>query len=132
MERHTLYGYELLRAANADPLAQNIALCHHERFNGSGYPRGLAGSDIPMEAQIVALADVYDALRTRRCYKDEFSVTESVDLIEAERGKHFSPELIEAFHASFGKIRAVRRRFKDDPTVAQIERIQALNPTPHK
>ena len=132
MKRHTLYGYELLRAANVDPLAQNIALCHHERFDGSGYPRGLVGDDIPLEAQIVAMADVYDALRTRRCYKEEFSVSESVELIDAERGKHFNPELIDAFHSSFGRIRAVRRRFKDDPTVAQIERLQGLTPSPRK
>ena len=126
MKRHTLYGYELLRAANVDPLAQNIALCHHERFDGTGYPRGLKGADIPIEAQIVALADVYDALRTRRCYKNEFTVSKAIELIDAERGKHFNPELVDAFHASFGRIRAVRRRFKDDPAMAQVERIQSL------
>jgi len=97
MKRHTIYGYELLRLVNADEVAMNIALSHHERWDGRGYPNGLAGEDIPMEARIVALADVYDALTTQRVYKAPITLDASRNLITRESGTRFDPRVVQAF-----------------------------------
>ena len=97
MKRHTLYGYELLKLVNADPVAQNIALCHHERWDGKGYPKGLKGEEIPLEARIVALADVYDALTTQRVYKAAIDLETSANLIVLDRGKRFDPKVVDTF-----------------------------------
>jgi cyclic di-GMP phosphodiesterase len=95
MKQHTQYGHELLKLANVDPIGQNIALCHHERFDGSGYPAGLVGEAIPLEARVVALADVFDALTTKRCYKDSYDLVASRDIIVSEAGKHFQESLVQ-------------------------------------
>lgn len=96
MKQHTVFGHELLRLAKVDVVAQNIALCHHERFDGTGYPQGLGGDDIPIEARVVALADVFDALTTKRCYKASYNLETSREIIESEAGKHFEPSLVQA------------------------------------
>ena len=83
-------------------MARDIARCHHEKFDGSGYPAGLAGEDIPLCARIVALADVYDALTTKRVYKPAFSHAEAVALIREGRGRHFDPAIVR-------RIRRLRR-----------------------
>ena len=119
MKRHTIYGYELLQAAHADPVAQNIAHCHHERFDGTGYPQGLTGKLIPIEARIVALADVYDALRTRRCYKEAFPEDVAVDMIIRESGKHFDPDLVQGFRMRLDDIRDIRLHHADDPLLQE-------------
>jgi len=111
MKRHTIYGYELLQTANADPIAQNIAYCHHERFDGSGYPQNLKGRKIPVEARIVALADVYDALLTKRCYKEAFPEKVAIDIIMRDSGKHFDPDLVQAFRMRVEDIREIRKRY---------------------
>ncbi len=97
VQQHTLFSTELLK----DPylvVARNIALYHHERYDGSGYPFGLRGEEIPIEAQIVALADVFDALRTTRSYKRSFTAGEVLDTITADEGRvnrhHFNPLLL--------------------------------------
>ncbi len=104
MKTHTTQGAKTLAAAmgefpNADFLrmAHDIALCHHERFNGSGYPLGLSGDAIPLCGRIVALADVYDALTSKRVYKSACSHEEAVDAIVAEKGEHFDPVIVEMF-----------------------------------
>ena len=74
-----------------------IAYYHHEKWNGTGYPKGLKGEEIPLSARIVALADVYDALATKRVYKEAYSHKKTVDIIISEKGKHFDPEVVEAF-----------------------------------
>ncbi|MFX8496808.1 HD domain-containing phosphohydrolase, partial [Acinetobacter baumannii] len=74
-------------------LAREIALAHHEKWDGSGYPRGLAGEAIPLSARIVAIADVFDALTTRRPYKEPWPVQEAMSHIAAQAGKHFDPAL---------------------------------------
>jgi putative two-component system response regulator len=94
MKKHTIYGYDLLKEARADQIAQNIALCHHEKFDGAGYPYGLKGDTIPMEARIVALADVFDALTNKRCYKEAFSNDTAKELITDASGSHFDPEIV--------------------------------------
>ncbi|SDS02694.1 response regulator [Pseudomonas oryzae] len=78
-------------------MAHNIALCHHEKWDGSGYPHGLRGEAIPLEARIVAIADVFDALTSERPYKQAWSVEEAVALIRSEAGRHFEPRLVQLF-----------------------------------
>jgi putative two-component system response regulator len=94
MKVHTVIGNEILLDAGADPIACTIAFAHHERFDGSGYPRGLAGNGIPIEARVVALADVYDALTTRRCYKAAMGQEDALKVVLAESGKHFDPGIV--------------------------------------
>lgn len=95
MQRHAEMGAEILgeHSSGLLKLAAEIALCHHEKWDGSGYPRGLAGKDIPHVARIVALADVFDALTSERPYKKAWTVEEALALIEQESGKHFDPAL---------------------------------------
>lgn len=113
MKRHTQYGFELLGLARAEEMARNIALWHHERFDGAGYPHGLKGEGIPLEARIVALADVYDALTTRRCYKEAYSTEEAERIIRDESGGHFDPVVVGAFFGAIGTVHAIRSRYSD-------------------
>jgi PAS domain S-box-containing protein len=95
MERHTTVGHQILDGSDSDLLrmAAKIALTHHERWDGDGYPRGLSGESIPLEGRIVAIADVFDALLSDRYYRPAMTVTESVEVIEEGRGTHFDPEI---------------------------------------
>jgi putative two-component system response regulator len=104
MQTHTLLGQETLSAAlHKYPDAQflrfasDIVACHHERFDGTGYPYGLAGHEIPLCARIVALADVYDALTSKRVYKPALTHEEAVEVILKGSGAHFDPEVVNAF-----------------------------------
>jgi putative two-component system response regulator len=104
MKRHTVIGgqtLDVLAAAHPEAsfllLARDIAWSHHERFDGSGYPRGLKGQQIPLCGRIVAVADVYDALTSRRVYKDAYSHETAVSIIRDGSGTHFDPEIIQAF-----------------------------------
>jgi putative two-component system response regulator len=104
MKQHTVIGARTLDAAvSAHPeaeflgMAREIARCHHEKFDGSGYPGGLVGEEIPLCGRIVALADVYDALTTKRVYKPAFSHEQAVAIVEEGRGKHFDPDIVDAF-----------------------------------
>lgn len=99
MKTHTVIGAKLLANSRSEILqmAEQIALSHHERWDGTGYPQGLARNKIPLVGRIVSIADVFDALTSKRPYKDPFPVEEAIDIIEKERGKHFDPQLVEAF-----------------------------------
>lgn len=101
MKTHTTRGAEIIdnlkNISKNKNLASNIALYHHEKWNGNGYPEGLVGEAIPIEARIVALSDVYDALRMPRVYKEGFSHTRTCQMILSESGKHFDPKLVEIF-----------------------------------
>lgn len=97
MKRHTLHGHRILFGRPSLGMAAEIARSHHERWDGDGYPDGLAGTEIPLAARIVALADVYDALRSKRPYKRPWSREETVRHIEGERGGHFDPEIVDTF-----------------------------------
>jgi hypothetical protein len=101
MERHALIGYELLRNSSAEAiaLAASIAHTHHERFDGSGYPRGLAGEEIPLEGRVTAIADVFDALSSDRVYRPAFAPDEVVEMLRDGRGSQFDPELLDVFVA---------------------------------
>jgi putative two-component system response regulator len=99
MERHTTIGAELLSGSGSPLLqmAEQIALTHHERWDGSGYPNGLAGEAIPLAGRIVAVADVFDSLTQDRPYRDAWSLDRAIAEIESQRGRHFDPDVVEAF-----------------------------------
>lgn len=99
VETHTEEGHRLLRGSSSSilDLAASIALSHHEKWDGSGYPRGLSAEAIPIEGRIVAIADVFDALTSDRVYRLAFTVEEAVAMMVAQRGKHFDPTLLDAF-----------------------------------
>ena len=99
MKQHTVIGARILQGSKHGymKLAEEIALTHHERWDGIGYPHGLKGEHIPISGRIVAVADVFDALISRRPYKLAFSPIESFTIIEEERGTHFDPDVIDAF-----------------------------------
>jgi len=120
MKQHAVIGSETLdSAARAYPeaeflrMARDLARSHHEKFDGSGYPDGLAGEDIPLCARIAALADVYDALTTKRVYKPAFSPEKSRDIILEGRGSHFDPDVVDAFLAVEDRFEEIRRQFQD-------------------
>lgn len=97
MKRHTVHGHRILHGRSSLEMAAEIARYHHERWDGTGYPDGLAGTEIPLAARIVALADVYDALRSTRPYKEAWTRQATVDYIRAERGGQFDPEIVDTF-----------------------------------
>jgi methanogenic corrinoid protein MtbC1 len=99
VETHAEEGHRLLRGSNSSilELATTIALSHQEKWDGSGYPRGLVGEAIPIEGRIVAIADVFDALTSDRVYRKAFPVEEAVQMMREQRGRHFDPVLLDAF-----------------------------------
>jgi two-component system response regulator RpfG len=101
MRKHPLIGYEILQDSPSKYLQKGseIALAHHERFDGTGYPYSLKGTDIPLAARIVAVADVFDALTSVRPYKEAWSIDKALDYIREESGKHFDPDLVTAMLA---------------------------------
>ena len=100
----------LAEVRNSDYLvtAREMAYCHHERWDGSGYPQGLKGEEIPLSARIMALADVYDALRSERSYKEAYSEEKAKQIMQEEAGHQFDPELVEVFLANLEEIEAVK------------------------
>lgn len=97
MKKHTVYGYQILLVAKLDEVAQNIALYHHEREDGSGYPYGIKGDMIPVEAKIVGFVDVFDAVTTMRCYKDAISLKEAKELLLIDQKHLFAPQILQSF-----------------------------------
>ncbi len=113
MNQHPLIGARVLRACAAQlpesergmfEIAAQIAEGHHERFDGKGYPKGLSGNDIPLAARIVAVADVFDALTSKRPYKRAWSFEEGLAALRKDAGAHFDPEIVDAIHATSGEI----------------------------
>ena len=123
MRRHAAYGAAVLRGSGSPALAmaRAIALCHHERFDGGGYPQGLAGEAIPLDARIVAVADVFDALTTRRPYKAAWDTTDAVSFIRAQAGSHFDPAVVRAFDAALPMILDVKLALGDVDTSADAD-----------
>ena len=99
VKTHTTIGASILEDSKADvlKLSREIALTHHEKYNGGGYPHGLSGRDIPVSGRIVALTDTFDALTSRRPYKDPYPIEVAIDIIRSEREKHFDPEIVDVF-----------------------------------
>src|SRR5437868_8985836 len=120
MKQHVLIGGRTLDAAvQAHPgakylqVARDIAFTHHEKFDGTGYPNQLQGDDIPLCGRIVALSDVYDALTTRRVYKPAYSHEVARDIIIEGRGKHFDPDVVDAFLETESQFLAIKDRLDD-------------------
>ena len=116
MKQHITIGAQILEGSDAEfiELAKVIALTHHERWDGSGYPKGLKGSKIPLVGRLVGIADVFDALISRRPYKKPFSMEKSFDIIKKGRGSHFDPEVVDAFFAIKNEILSIREKYKDE------------------
>lgn len=117
MQSHTLTGYRILKDSNSELLetAAQIALAHHERYDGSGYPKGLKGQQIPLEAKITSVADAFDALTTQRPYKPAFSMEHAIELMKSQSGKLFDPEVLAAFIRDPGKIREIMEALEKEP-----------------
>ena len=115
MRSHPEIGAEIIgeHPSGVLQLAREIALAHHEKWDGSGYPRGLAGEAIPLSARIVAIADVFDALTTRRPYKEPWPVQEAMSHIAAQAGKHFDPALVALFAPLLPQLLEIRARWAE-------------------
>lgn len=116
IKSHPEIGAKILDQPDSELLkvAREIALYHHEKWDGSGYPEGLSGEDIPLLARISALADVFDALVTVRPYKKPWSLEEALNLFEEQKGKHFDPNVVDAFMRVLPEILKVRERLHDE------------------
>lgn len=115
MKVHTLVGYEILQDAGLPRIACNIALHHHERWDGRGYPHGIAGERIPIEARLVSVADVFDALVTRRCYKSEYSLEKAREILEEVAGDQLDATLVALFFEHEDEVRKIHDRYADTP-----------------
>ena len=123
MKTHSSIGGKIFSGGTSRimKMSRAIALTHHEKWDGSGYPEGLKGEKIPLEGRIVAVADVFDALTSERPYKKAWPIEESVALIEQESGKHFDPKVVQAFLKALPDILEIKDKFADRP-----ESIEAL------
>jgi putative two-component system response regulator len=117
METHTVKGAAILRSSGNEMIcmAAEIALSHHEKWDGTGYPQRLAGEAIPQSARIVAVADIFDALTSRRPYKSAWPVVRAVDYIRQQSGRHLDPEVVDAFCASIDEALRLSQQFRDEP-----------------
>lgn len=116
MKQHPVIGHQIL-SDSSSPLLQMaavIALSHHEKFDGSGYPLGLTGEAIPLVGRIVAVADVFDALTSARPYKAAWELDRAVSFMREQRGLHFDPQCVDVFLDRLDEVQAVRRRFAAD------------------
>lgn len=115
MKMHPQIGAEIIGECDSYLLriAKSVALTHHEKWDGSGYPYGLAGEDIPIEGRICALADVFDALTSKRPYKDAWSIEKTLEYIVEQKGKHFDPSLVELLIENLPKVLEIKERWQD-------------------
>jgi putative two-component system response regulator len=116
MKKHTTIGARILEGSLSREvnLAETIALTHHEKWDGSGYPFGLKGTEIPIEGRILAVADVFDALTSKRPYKAACSIEDAVSIIVAERGRHFDPDLVDTFMTEAENMISVIIQYSDE------------------
>jgi putative two-component system response regulator len=128
MKQHTIMGADLLAGSDVEfiRLAEVIALTHHEKWDGSGYPRGLKGTKIPLVGRIAAIADAFDALTSERPYKEPFSIKKSFDIIQEGRGTHFDPDVVEAFFAIKDEILLIIDRYKDEQDSQLIHMVRGI------
>ena len=123
MMQHTIFGGKILEGADKGFLrvGEVVALTHHEKWDGSGYPNGLKGTKIPLVGRIVAVCDVFDALISRRPYKEPFSMEKSFGILKEGRGSHFDPDVVDAFFAVEKSIRSIKELYSDDSQSLFIE-----------
>ncbi|WP_016957678.1 response regulator [Catenovulum agarivorans] len=115
MRKHPEIGAEILGECESGllKLAQSIALTHHEKWDGTGYPNGLAGEDIPLEGRIVALADVFDALTSERPYKKAWSIEKTVEFVQSQSGIHFDPKLVTALVQNLPEFLVIKEKWQE-------------------
>lgn len=129
MKRHARMGWDAIDHAERDlgqtvaflEVAKEIAHWHHERWDGTGYPDGLQGEAIPLSARLMAVADVFDALMSRRAYKGPMGAAEAIEMIRKGRGGHFDPAVVDAFERVVDELVAIARRYSDDAGDASAE-----------
>ncbi len=116
MKQHTTFGKKILEGSDAEylKLGEIITQTHHEKWDGSGYPKGMKNKEIPIEGRIIAIADVFDALTSKRPYKGPFSVEKSFTIIEEGRNKHFDPAVVDAFFAVQEELLIIKEKYKDN------------------
>lgn len=121
MKTHTTIGADILSGDDSELLgmARTIALTHHEKWDGSGYPHGLKGEQIPLVGRIVALADVFDALTSARPYKEAWTLNATLEYVDSNRGLHFDPQLVDIFRARLADILVIMDKFSE-PDAAQL------------
>ncbi|MEK7448681.1 MAG: HD domain-containing phosphohydrolase [Planctomycetota bacterium] len=119
MKKHTVIGGHILEGSKFSlvKMAQEIALTHHEKWDGSGYPHGLKDENIPMSGRITAVCDVFDALTSKRPYKPPFSWDKSLAIIKEETGRHFDPNAVEAFFKTLDQIKQIYDEYKESPEI---------------
>lgn len=115
MKQHALYGYELLKGSSSKVLqaGAEIARGHHEKYDGSGYPAGLSGSDIPLFSRIVAVADVFDALTSERPYKKAWTLEAAREFLSKGAGTHFDPQCVQTFLGAWDEVLEIRNRYQE-------------------
>jgi adenylate cyclase len=134
MKRHAEFGRSIIGSSaqhidgdNFLTIAGEIAATHHEKWDGSGYPNGLAGSGIPLSGRIMAAADIYDALISRRCYKEPYPHAVATRMMRELRGTTFDPLVLDAFFAIEGEIKAIAARYRDEAEGGALhDRVSAL------
>lgn len=129
MQLHTIIGAKILEGSDAEfiRLGEIIARSHHEKWDGSGYPNGLKGSDIPIAGRIAAIADVFDALTSKRPYKEPFSEEQALAVIREGRSTHFDPDVVDAFFAILSEILAIKKQYEENnQQTFEIPQLKAL------
>jgi len=113
MKKHTQRGYEILRGSKSKYLKAGgvIAYNHHEKYDGSGYPNGLKGENIPIFGRITSIADVFDALTSNRPYKKDWTIDDALDLLSEEKNKHFDPVLVDLFIENKEQVIDIHNKF---------------------
>ncbi|GAB4332367.1 MAG: hypothetical protein Kow0037_09800 [Calditrichia bacterium] len=131
IKSHTVIGYHTLNSIRKQygdmpflKMGIEITYCHHERWDGNGYPRGLKGAQIPLSAQILAIADVYDALTTQRSYKPAFSHKKTLKIMREENGRHFSPQIFKVFLEIEDRFDQIRQKFQENGSQELEEMLQ--------
>jgi putative two-component system response regulator len=132
MKQHTVIGAKILKGSDAEfiRLGETIALSHHEKWDGSGYPNRLKGMAIPVAGRITAIADVFDALTSKRPYKEAYSLEESLAIIRKGRGRHFDPDVLDAFFAIQDEILTIKKEYDDNPEPLREQKSEDRNQKP--
>lgn len=123
MKEHPRIGARILSGSKIPlvRMAEVIALTHHERWDGSGYPQGLKGKKIPLAGRIVAVADVFDALTSKRPYKPAFETDKSLEIIKSESGRHFDPDVVKAFFDCIDDVSVIREKYQDNSESLMVQ-----------